>query len=81
MDQIEKFIRKLNKKLAHKIASALENIIQLNLKNYDVTKMKGFDDLYRIRIGKIRIIFRKSAGTGYPICIEYRGSVYKKVQN
>lgn len=79
MDQIEKFIRKLNKKLALTILAALEDVIQLNLKKYDVTKMKGFDDLYRIRIGQIRIIFRKMTNHGVPVYVEYRGNAYKKI--
>lgn len=78
MDQIEKFLSKLEKKLAQKIAKVLLNIVALNLKAYDLEKMGGFKDHYRIRIGKIRIIFIKTKEKGIPIYIEYRGSAYKK---
>ena len=78
MDQIEKFIRKLNKKLALSLLVVLGDIKALDIQKYDVEKMKGFSDLYRIRIGKIRIIFKKSNNVGVPVYIEYRGRVYKQ---
>ncbi len=78
MDQIEKFLRKIEKKLALNLMAVLRHIVALKLDDYDVEKMKGFDDHYRIRVGKIRIIFLKSSQKGTPIYIEYRGGVYKK---
>ena len=78
MDQIEKFLSKLEKKLAQKIVKVLLDIVALDLKTYDLEKMGGFKDHYRIRVGKIRIIFIKSNEKGLPIYIEYRGSAYKK---
>lgn len=79
MEQIEKFIRKLSKKHAFEIARILGDILSLNLKNYDIEKMKGFKDLYRIRVGKIRIIFKKEDSQGRAVYIEYRGNAYKKL--
>lgn len=78
MEQIEKFIKKLSKKHALEIMQILEDIALLKLKNYDIEKMKSFKDLYRIRTGKIRIIFKKEKTRGNPIYIEFRGNVYKK---
>lgn len=79
MDQIEKFIRKLDSKTALKIILILQNIIQLDLKKYDIEKMSGYKNLFRIRVGKIRIVFRKNREKkqGEPVCIEFRGKVYK----
>lgn len=80
MNQIEKFLKKLEQKLALQLVEVLQNILILNTKQYDIKKMKGFEDLYRIRIGKIRVIFRKlDKKSGNPIYIEYRGKVYKKL--
>lgn len=78
MEQIEKFIKKLSKKHALEIVQIFDDITSLKLKNYDIEKMKGFKDLYRIRVGKIRIIFRKEKTQGRPVYIEYRGNAYKK---
>lgn len=80
MDQIEKFIRRLDKKLAYKLAIVLQDIVALKLAPYDCKKVKGFEDLFRIRVGKIRVIFKKLKSTGTPVYIEYRGSVYKKLK-
>ncbi|MDP2690785.1 MAG: hypothetical protein Q8O95_00020 [bacterium] len=77
MDQIEKFIRKLNKKMALRILDALENVVELRLESMDVEKMKGHKNLYRVRLGQIRIVFQKEQGSGVPVYIEYRGGVYK----
>ena len=78
MDQIEKFIRELNKKWADKIRKAFSDIVLLNLSPYDIEKMKSYKNLYRLRLGKIRIVFRKEGKLGNPIYIEYRGEAYKK---
>ncbi|MBU0668405.1 hypothetical protein KJ951_01755 [Patescibacteria group bacterium] len=81
MDQIEKFIGRLEKSLALKLAPVLQDIVAMKLAGYDCKKVKGFEDLFRIRVGKIRVIFRKSTTAGEPIFIEFRGSVYKKLKN
>lgn len=78
MDQIEKFLRKINKKLALKIALILKDIGLLKLSPYDLEKMKGFENLYRIRVGKIRIVFQNLKTHGHVVYIEYRGQAYKK---
>ena len=78
MDQIEKFIAKLQKKQAQKIGKALLDIVALQLENYDIEKMSGYKNHYRIRIGKIRVVFLKYPDRGVPIFMEYRGSAYKK---
>ena len=55
MDNIEKFIQHLDKKSALKIEKILLDIISLNLKEYKTEKLKGHQNLYRIRAGKIRM--------------------------
>ncbi|MDP4008467.1 MAG: hypothetical protein Q8P68_04730 [Candidatus Peregrinibacteria bacterium] len=77
MDQIEKFLRKIEKKLALQLMEILRDIVALKLAEYDVQKMKGVENHYRIRVGKIRIIFLKTSKNGIPIYMEYRGKVYK----
>lgn len=78
MDQIEKFIKRLDKKLAQLIATILADIVELKLKNYDVKKMKGYKDLFRIRTGNIRIIFKKTEKIGVVVYIDFRNKAYKK---
>jgi mRNA interferase RelE/StbE len=78
MEKIDRFLKKLDKKMALKVKQALLDIMHLDLKGYTMKKMRGYDDLYRLRVGKIRIVFRKLEGRGEPIDIGYRGGVYKK---
>ena len=79
MDQIKKFLRKLDKKTALKIAQILTDISLWNIRHYDLEKLTGQKDLFRIRSGKIRVIFCRKDGKGIPIYIEFRGKVYKKL--
>jgi len=77
MDQIEKFLRKLDKKTALIIGELLMRIVKGELKGLDIEKLKGHKDLYRLRKGKIRIIFQQFNDRHIPVFIEYRGKVYK----
>ncbi len=72
MDQIEKFLRKIEKKLALRLLTVLSNISVLKLEAYDVEKLKGFDHHYRIRVGKIRIIFLKIKGINFYKFFNYK---------
>jgi mRNA-degrading endonuclease RelE of RelBE toxin-antitoxin system len=48
----------------------------LKLKDYDVKKMTGEPGIYRVRMGKIRVIFRKEEKSAIVISIDYRGGAY-----
>ncbi len=60
MDRNEKFIRKLNAKENQRIKEVIKQIISGDFAGLDVKKLRGFDDFYRVRVGRVRIIF--SAG-------------------
>jgi len=79
MDRIEKFLRKLEKKMTLQLMQVLTNIVLLKLAKYDVKKMHGHENLFRIRLGKIRIIFKKEDQEGVTIDINFRGEVYKNL--
>jgi mRNA-degrading endonuclease RelE of RelBE toxin-antitoxin system len=71
-----KFLRKLSKPLRNRLILALE-LIELNkLKSLDVKSLVGNEELYRCRVGKIRIIFRKTEQGNKIIEIGFRGGVY-----
>jgi len=79
MDQINKFLSKISKEQALIVLEILNNLKIGNTKNYDIKKLKGFDNLFRLRKGKIRIVFKKNNNTTIPIMIEFREKVYKKL--
>ncbi len=58
-EKIEKVLKKLTEKERKVIKSALVKIQNKKIKDLDVKKLKGRDDIFRARKGKIRIVFRK----------------------
>lgn len=78
MDKIKKFLLKLTKKERALIKAILEDVLALNLKNYDVKPLKGYKGFYRLRKGGIRIAFVKEKNMGVIIAIDYRKDIYKK---
>ncbi|MDD2693341.1 MAG: hypothetical protein PHY14_00235 [Candidatus Gracilibacteria bacterium] len=77
MDKITKFLLKLSLSERIILLEILEQISNLHLDNLDVKKLAGETDLFRVRKGKIRIIFRKVGQKGMIVNIDYRGDVYK----
>ncbi len=70
MDKIEKALKKLKEKEKRVVKEILVNIQKENLKSLDMKKLKGRDDVFRIRKGKIRIVFRKSKESTSILSIE-----------
>jgi len=58
MDKITKALQKLNSKEREIVKSILVKIINNDFDNLDTKKLKGHEDIYRVRKGKIRIIYR-----------------------
>jgi len=54
-----KFIKKLNPKLKEKLRNLFETLKSnpLPFREYDLKKLKGTENFYRIRIGSIRVIY------------------------
>jgi mRNA-degrading endonuclease RelE of RelBE toxin-antitoxin system len=78
MNRMLKFLRLLSGKQRVAVDFTLEKIKNLDLEGFDIEKMSGFKTLYRVRIGKIRIIFIKHKDCGELLNLHYRGKVYKK---
>ncbi len=57
MDRNQKFIKKLSAKENHKVRDVVKQILSGNFIGLDIKKLRGLDGLYRVRIGRIRIIF------------------------
>ncbi len=72
MDKIIKALNKLTKQ-ERVVAKAI--LIKLNkqqLLGLDIKKLKGHSDIYRIRKGKLRIIYKQSENTISILTIERR---------
>jgi mRNA-degrading endonuclease RelE of RelBE toxin-antitoxin system len=57
MNKILKSLVRFSTKERLKIQEDIKLITERNIKNLDTKKLKGFDNLYRARRGKVRIIF------------------------
>lgn len=71
MHKIEKLLRRLSAKERHAISGAIHSILAGDTVNFDIKKLKGHKNIYRVRIGTIRIIYAKEASTRI-IAIERR---------
>jgi|CXWL01.1.fsa_nt_gi mRNA-degrading endonuclease RelE of RelBE toxin-antitoxin system len=59
MDKNEKLLRKLNRKDFDAVFIALQKILSSETNDLDIKKLQGHQDLFRVRMGKLRIIFIK----------------------
>lgn len=59
MDKITKALQKLSPQEHEKIKGILKKLKSGNIKNLDIKKLKDRNDIYRVRLGNIRIIYRK----------------------
>ncbi len=59
MDKISKALKKLSKKQSIIVLGIIKLLISNDISSLDIKKLKGFDDIFRVRKSNIRIIFRK----------------------
>ena len=79
MDKIKKALNKLSLKERKKIKEFLIQIDTDDFKDLDLKKLKGRNDIFRVRKGSIRIIFRKKDDVIKILSIERRSSkTYRK---
>ena len=72
MDAIEKALKKFNAKERERLKELLEKLARGALQGLDIKKLQGRDDIFRIRKGDIRIVYRKVGSTISILLIERR---------
>ena len=72
MPDLKKLLSKFNKQERKIIESLIKTIISPHRDNLDVKKLKGHQNIFRVRKGKIRIIFTKDNKDIFIITIERR---------
>lgn len=65
MDKITKALVKIPAKQRALILQATKQIIAGNLQNLDIKKLKGSEEIFRVRVGQYRIIFAGNKDVGY----------------
>jgi mRNA-degrading endonuclease RelE of RelBE toxin-antitoxin system len=78
MDKIEKELRKLSPKERITIKHILDRLRAFNLQGLDIKKLRGREDIFRVRKGALRIIYRLENKNIFILTIERRNeSTYK----
>ena len=73
MDRIEKSLQKLTPKERGRIKEIVRKLEVDDTAGLDIQKLKGKNDIFRIRKGNIRIVYRKdSQGKIFLLAIERR---------
>ena len=73
MDRIEKALKKFTEKERKTVKDILRMLKKGELSKLDIKKLKGRQDIYRVRRGGIRIIYRfDEAGEIFTLAIELR---------
>lgn len=65
MNKLAKALENLSAKERKQIKSILLKIKDNSLSGLDLKKLKNCDDIFRVRKGRLRIIFRKQENSGY----------------
>lgn len=76
-DKLKKFIDSLDEKFRIALKGKLEELRKDPYKMKGIIKMKGTADVYRLRIGKVRIVYIILENKDIAVIdIDYRGNIY-----
>lgn len=76
-DKIEKFTKSLDEKIKKRLKQKLQAIKKDPYNQKDVKKLQGLGkDIFRFRMGKIRIIYQIIGQEVIILDIDYRGNIY-----
>jgi len=62
MDKLTKLLKKLSEKQREYLEEVLYALVSGKTSALDIKKLKGVEEVYRVRLGDIRIIFQKNGG-------------------
>lgn len=72
MDKIEKALQKLSNKERDLVRGLLLKLFSNETQGLHIAKLKGYPNIYRLRKGKLRIIFRTHGEEIYLLKIDRR---------
>jgi mRNA-degrading endonuclease RelE of RelBE toxin-antitoxin system len=61
MDKIDKALKKLSEKERIVVSKILNKLIKEDFSGLNLRKLKGYDDIFRVRKSGLRIIFKQSS--------------------
>ena len=72
MNKIDKFLLRLDKKSRLIIEEIIILIISNNFDLLDIKKLKGKRNVFRVRVGRIRVVFERVENTNNILNISFR---------
>ena len=75
----EKNLRLIEKQTSIDLDTVINDIYAENLWNYDVKKLQWSQNLYRMRLGRYRIIFKRQENENIILDLGSRWDIYKKI--
>ena len=72
MDDLEKSLRKLTAGERKQVKGILARLATSDFQGLDLKKLKGSENIFRVRKGDIRIIYRKDGSKLFVLAIERR---------
>lgn len=72
MNKLEKDLRKLSRKERNIVEQIVRKIVSNDLVGLNVKRLQGYDDLYRIRKAKLRIIYKHHPSIFELLSVSYR---------
>ena len=79
MDKVEKALKRLTDKEREQIKWLLRRLASGNLRGLDIMKLKGREDVFRVRKGNLRVIYRAEGKEIFILSIERRSEkTYQK---
>lgn len=80
MDKIEKALQKLTASEKTRIKKALDSLLIEKIANLDIKKLKGHPDIFRLRIGDLRIIYQKKEAKIFVLAVARRNEKTYKIK-
>lgn len=78
MDKETKFLRKLDSNMRLRVIAALANIYANSVQSADTKPLQGYKNMYRYRVGDVRIIYQCHRDGNTVEDIDFRGNIYKR---
>ncbi|PIZ76249.1 type II toxin-antitoxin system RelE/ParE family toxin [Candidatus Peregrinibacteria bacterium CG_4_10_14_0_2_um_filter_38_24] len=76
-DKITKFIKALDEKTRSRLKEKLLEVKKNPFSSGDIKKLQGTsENLYRLRLGKIRVVYKILKSDIEIVDIDYRGNIY-----
>ena len=79
MSDLGKFLSRFSKKERKVLEFLIDKVVSFKWRGLDIKKLKGYQDIYRIRKRDLRIIFRTKNKTIFILAIERRSEKTYKI--